>query len=423
MRKRLLSLAIPSALAGGSQVLALIQLALLLVGTGPGPASDAYFYIVAWIQVPWQILLLGVVYPAWVRSGTLPHERVWLASAPIASALAAIVAAVLVAHLSGPYPALPLHASLMSCLGLVSAIAWALGLRLASWGDTDWFAAITLPANLAACLALILSVDAPLDGKVTALLSGQLLGTLLFLPALIVRARRRAAQRKERAKTAEDIDPQKSPIDETAHRWFLAQSSVSQGANLVIQSQAATLPANGLSTIGVVSRVVAGLNTISTSALLPRLVHSDSDSPNPVYRFVRVMNGFGWVILAVTVVAIYAGDLAGTPLTYVVLIAPWLVASNLNVSLKRVAARFLKPSVATLSIVSATLVPVGLAVAGILGYLSLTTVFLGMILMDLLPGVMLASILRRWGLMISSTLCVAVGFTLATTLLATTAGP
>jgi len=403
----------PTLLAGTGQGLAFAQLILLMTGTGAGHASDAYFYIIAWSQVPWQVVLLGMLYPAWVRGSVIPRERLWLWSVPVMSVAAVIVSAWIFAHLAGSYEELPVHAVLLACLGAVTSLVWSSSLKLAALRKTNWLAAVTLPANLVSCLFLLVMRGESQVFKVSGLLVGQILGMMVYL-LLLVRARRAVSDVSSSLAShgASNVTDRGG-----AHRWFLGQSVVGYGSILVIQSQIAALPASSLSVTGMVSRVVSGISTASTNALLPRLVHANADSPDPVFKFVRVVNLAGWIIFACGAVAVWRLDLRSTTFGYAIFVAPWLVAANLNASLKRLAARFLEPSVATFSILSALVVPACLAVIGSLGGLSLKVVLLGLISMDLLPGVMLAAVFRQWGIMLSSLACVGLAATVATFML------
>ncbi|WP_157549746.1 hypothetical protein [Microbacterium sp. Leaf288] len=397
-------------LAGATQGLALFQLLLLFLGEGPGPASDAYFYIVAWIQVPWQIVLLGVVYPTWVRGAHVPNERAWLAVVPLLSAAAGVIASYLFARLSEPYPELWLHCVLMSSLGLISGALWAVVLRLAAENDPLWFAAVTLPANFAACVALVICQALPLPGRVTALLGAQVLGSAVYLVIVALRMHRIRSRTVSAPRHTES----------SAHRWFLAQSATAYGSNLFIQTQTATLPANALSSLGIVSRIVAGITAVVTNAILPRLVHRDTLSADPTYRFVLFVNVGAWATLPLALAAIVAANLQDSIAGYALLVIPWAVAANLNASMKRVAARFLPGRVAMFSIIPAVLIPAALSIANALGLLNLIVVIGALILMDLVPGVILSVVQRRFGIAISATLCAIVSLLLAQAILSPT---
>lgn len=385
----------PSALAASSQALALIQIALLFASASAGVASDAYFYILPWAQFPAQVILFGVAYPVWVRGERLPAERVWIGLTPLASAALAAIAGIVFARLASTYNELWLHVLLLGAIGAGTSVAWTYALRLASTGEAYWLAGLTLPANLMSCLALLAVHDLTLAQRVSLMLAAQLLGTILFIPGLWLRSRGLPA-------SADKEVARRAGGNERTHRWFLAQSATGYGAMIALQSIAAVLPAASLSIVGVVSRVVAGVTAIGTNAVLPRLLHSSSGSGASVFRFARVVNILAWIATLVAIgLALFLHDSIPWIWT-IVLIFPWAAATNLNASMKRVAARFLSSRVATVSIISAIVTPAAVGGLCLVMGPDINLVLCGMILLDLVPGCVLAIMLAQKFTAISS---------------------
>ena len=407
--RRIGRLGLPTVLAASGQALALVQIALLLVGAGAGPASNAYFYIVPWIQIPWQVGLLGVIYPPLVRGDRIPLLRFWLWVIPLMSVATAAIAGGVFWAISTPYPDLPLHVALLGLVGLFSSALWAAVIRLAAVGRAAWMAAVTLPANMAGAAAVALTMSAPLSERVTAMLVGQIVGSVAF--GVIVGTRSGLLRIARQAPSSAAV------ARSSAHRWFLAQSSVGYGAGLMIQTQTASLQGNALSAVGVISRIVGGIGAVTTNAVLPRLVHDRSEDGNPVRRFVRAMNVAGWVTFPIVAAFSWWLSSLESYLGVLILTVPWVMSANLNASTKRVAARFLPPHFATMSIAAAVLIPALLATLQAVGLLSLTAVLCAMILMDLVPAFLLAFRLRMVPIALSTTFCFALSVAIYVTLI------
>lgn len=402
-----------SALAGLTQVLGLSQITLLLVSSGAGAATDAYFLMAVWTQVPVQVVLLGLMYPIWLRNATVRSReiRAFLLLTPTLSMLAALVAAMWFRHVSGDYPQLLQHATLFAAIGVISSAVWAGAVRLSASGDPRWLASVTLVPNLIATICLVFAVrESPTD-KVGILLTAQLAGWLLAATGL-VGFNRQLLRRiwKNDSGNATSLGQGRS------NYWFLTQSLAGYGSNVALQSQAAALPANALSVLGVLSRVLAGFNALVTNALLPRLIHSDSSDSNGVYRFARIAavgSGIGVLLAGL------AGWVSGQNFVLgSAVIFGWFAGSSLNAAMKKVAVRELHPRIAWVSSVANLAMPLCVGVLAAFGHQSLIVILCACVGLDLLPGVLLALILGRTKLALVSTVVSVAGVSIGAIALA-----
>jgi hypothetical protein len=408
--RRLFQLGSATFLAGVTQLLGLGQIALLLWPHGASEETNAYFLMATWTQLPVQVILIGLMYPVWLRGVGLARtqSRNWVVAVPLLSAIAALVAALFFRALSGAYPLLVMHSLLFATIGVLSAVAWAGAVRLSAEGKPGWLASVTLMANLVSCACLVgLNPDTS-GGRVTALLVGQTIGWLIGIAILAVN--NPGIYRQIWTSHATSQGGPRGRADR-GNYWYLVQASAGYGSNLAIQTQTAALPSTALSTLGVFTRILAGMSALTTNAILPRLVHSTSLNASAVYRYIRIS------LLAATSVgllllALAASDIAHGALALMV-IPGWFAATSLNAAMKRVAVRELPPRVAWISTTANLAMPIVVVSCAAFGRLSFGLVLGATIALDLLPGVALALILKQRKIALISALltvgCVGVG--------------
>lgn len=398
----------PSVLAGMSQGLGLLQLLLLLQGVGAGPESDAFFLIFGWGQLPTQIILLGVLYPLWLRKAyvSVATQRSFILLAGIGGAIFSVGSAVFLVMLDKGYPSIWLHASILAAFSFCSACGWAFSLHTASRGNADWLSSVSLLPSLFACAVLMALVREDLSLRVTGLAGGFLAGSLGFL-LILHRSGLTRLPVVEAASPIGGVDRDRGSI------WFGLKSTTGYGAAMLMQSVTATLPATALTLVGVVSRVVGGFSTIVTNTILPRLVHSESNSADAGLKY-------GWISVAISSgigsIAIAGGLVFGSEFwAYALIACAWICASSLSASVQRVALRFLPPRYSLVSIVVAFGVPTALVVATVLGASSLAVVLCSFVLLDLAIAVILCVLLGKRLLAICAVMACA--FLLATGIL------
>lgn len=408
--RRLVRLGSATFLAGITQLLGLGQIALMLWPSGASQATNAYFLMATWTQLPVQVILIGLMYPVWLRGlgHSSSQSRAWIGATPLLSIAAALIAALFFRGLSGHYPMLITHAALFGVIGVLSAVAWSGAIKLSSEGKPGWLASVTLAANLLACVCLVAFNPSTSGGRVTALLVGQTVGWLVGIAVIA------ACNPGVYAAIWSGLPLPNALTERTSDRgnyWFLMQASAGYGAHVTIQTQTAALPSTELSTLGVFTRVLAGLSALTTNAILPRLVHSGSLNSFAVYRYVRI-SSLATLVAALTLLML--GASGWVPLAFALMVIPgWFAAVSLNAAMKRVAVRRLPPKVAWISTTANLSMPVVVVALAAVGHLSFGLVLGATVALDLLPGVALALILRQRRIALISTLlsvsCVAVG--------------
>jgi hypothetical protein len=381
-----------SLLAASAQGLGLVQILLLLLGRGAGTASDAYFFLTSWNQVPAQIILMGMMYPLWLRGSTIRRatQNAWLASVPVLSVVATIVAGFLFSRLSGTYTDLVLHTALLCGIGIAASLCWAISLRLSSEGHPNWLAAMTLSANIASCLSLVAAQGLDVPGRVTAMLIGQLFGMVVYLAILVT---------VNRSQLAHLFDPTSTAVahvlpTRTDGAWFLGQSVAGYGSNLVLQTQTAQLPANALTVVGIIARVLSGLNSLLTNAIMPRLLHRTSASGDAVYAYLRKV--FIAVVSVAAILIVIRVFVHSDYLAIGLVIVAWFMAAAMSASMKRIAIKSLPPAVAIANIAICVSIPIAVVGIGAFGGLSLPLILSAYVGLDLLSGAAYGLLLRRW---------------------------
>lgn len=383
-----------SALAGSAQALGLVQV-LLVVHLALEPRdSDAYLYLLIWVQVPTQMVVVGVLNPTWLRIGASPEPRrlTQLARAlPFAVLIAGPLGMLAYAALSGqPFSAVSLYAALGAVLAPLFALTWTAATRLAVDGFGAWLAGVTLIPNAlgVAGLGAVWWIGSGID-PVVVLLVTQIIGYATVLALLIRTGSAVGAAYMLR-------DGGRTPgggARKAGVHYFAGQAAVSYGAGLVLQSATAALPAASLSILGIITRAVSGIQSLITNANLPSLVHTSSVDDRAPLRFLdRFLAVAGSAGAAAVVVSWY---LRPAWTLYVAAVVGWILAAALNATVKRIAVRFHSPRLTLIT--TATSISVTLALTGMLmtGHLTFTMVLFAYLLLDLVSGVWTAVRIRR----------------------------
>lgn len=398
----------PSALAGSSQILGLLQFILLLNGVGAGAPSDAYIYIYNWSLLPIHMVLVGVMYPLWLRGRVFSVQREQLTFLLLAlmAELLAVTGATVLFFLGKSYEQLALHTLLLALQAAFSVYGWAAALRIASTGNSDWLSSVTLLPSLFACVLLVVVPSNDLPGRVTVLCTGLLAGAVAYLIALWVFQGTALSGGAGAAITPGKISGEGGRFDAV---WFGAKSITGFGSGIALQSMAATLAPSALTSVGIISRLVGGFSTVVTNTVLPRLIHRKSDSSAGAFRY-------GWILIYGTAGAFSICALAAVivPVQYVswaMIILAWILSASISASMQRVASKFYPAYLSAVSILVATAMPVGLLLITISGHLSVRLVLGAYCLTDLVVGVVICFVLKRPALGVSALLVGGVSLT------------
>jgi hypothetical protein len=376
-----------SSLAAATQGLGLLQLGLL-IGGNPSSESDAYFYLITWAQLPAQLLLSGFVYPTWLSGTANIGARVrWaLSAAPVLAVLGVVIASVVFSALSTGPQSFELHVALFAVLGVGLSAGWALALRLSADGNSSWVSSVTLASNLLSCVMLLVTLGAAQSDRLTFMLSAQIVGMLITV--VMISARHRDIWRRL---TREAVNAR---VTDSKVDWYLAQSVFGYGGLLVLQTASVALAPAALSILGLIGRFVSGLNTVITSAVVPRLVNSGSSSDRSAILFIRYSCLMS-LSVAATACAIGWVSQNSSWLPQAALVCAWFAAAVLNSTFKRLAIRSLEPRVSLVPILCNLATSILVAYFALSGSLSFAILILAYVLMDLLPGIFLAYALRR----------------------------
>ena len=369
-----------SALAQG---LGAIQILLLARGGILGEATDAYFFLFVLALLPSQVVIAGVVYPLLLNQGSGAPKGMtrfrWIV--PLLS-VAAVGAGCGVLALTGRFATGFVALAVLSAVnGAVSTLLWFDTMWLAAQGRGGWNAGITLAANLAACVVLIIPWH-PAELRVAIMTGALVVGNGVYLLILIRR-----------------FHPLEVPESETADArassswWFLARSSSGYASGAILQGLALSLPASGVSTVSILSRFVGSTTTTVVNAILPRFIHSNSNDAEPAFTFLAWLM-YPLVVLFVGASVVFA-VVDNRIVMYVCLGLGWIVATSMNTIVARLTYRFLTASAAAVVLVPLAIVLVGSGLIAWMGHLTLPIVLLAFIAIDMLSGMLMAHLLKR----------------------------
>lgn len=389
-----------------AQLLGFAQIVVLLWDTGPSTESDFYFLLFAWTQLAHQLVLAGVVYPAWLRGrGASATGLRWLATSAVPLSAVSSFAGLLVWTSSArELDSAALISVLFAVQGGLAATYWIGAFWLSAQGVSVFASGATLLPNL---LAVALGVGGVLLSaeRVPLLILGQCIG---FLGGITILILSRGNVWRE-AWSWEASGDQMGTVRDPVLFWFSAQASAGYGTLLVLQSVTAGLPGNSLSVLGVVQRVQTGLGGVVVNATLPTLLHSSTTSgAMEVRRFLRQLLIGTLVMVAVVTVVLRSFEVQYS--WAVPAVGSLFLAASLNASVKRVAARFLPTRLALVTVMVS--VAVGVLAVVLRADLTLQLVLLLFAALESIPALALSLRLRWWRLACSYCACIPAGLAL-----------
>jgi len=337
------------ALSLASQMIGLVQLVVLLVRTGANEATDAYFYLFNIGMLPIQVLIVGVMYPLLINSERISRRGIrriqW--GTPAVSVVLMVGGAGYL-YLNGRLPVelWPLAvAALVNAI--VQALLWFRGVTAEAAGNPRWNAAIALPANALATLTLLIPFHSAAT-TVVVMVGGLVIGNATLLLFAV------------RARLGREV-VESAPVDasgRTGAYWFFTKASVGYVGLIVLQSLAVLLPAAAVTLLNVGVKIVGSIAATFVNAVMPQMIHHQSDSIGPSKRFLRGLVGVlaGASALVVAGVAIVANELV----VPAICVGLWVVASSSSAIAQRMSFRFLAPSASRITLI---VVPVVVALA------------------------------------------------------------
>lgn len=341
------------ALSLASQASGLAQLAALLWRHGPSNATDAYFYLFNLGNLPTQIFIVGVLYPMMLSADRVTRrgaKRFGL-FVPLA-ALAAIAAGTVWLWAQGRVTAelIPILA-LAAVNAVFQARLWFRAVSAEAEGSPRWVAAVALPANALATLVLLIPWPTS-EATVTAMMTALCVANAAFM---ILQSRKRVGREAIRRL------PSRPERRHAAHWWFLTKSFVSYGGLMIVQSLALILPPAVLTLLTLPMKIVGSVSATFVNAIMPRLIHQGTDSPDAARRFLRQL-----VALIGTVALVgLAGGYVLVPQHFLtmVIVALWLVASASSSVSQRMTFRFLPASASRVTIIIVPLIVMAVALS------------------------------------------------------------
>jgi len=365
-----------------SQLLGVAQLALLLGTFGATPVTDQYFLLFSWSIIIPQVLMMGWAYPSLLQSKShnprIRRRLVVLSS--VGSAIATCAASYVYGELSTVGPANHTLTAMLAVSAFAAGPVWAFSIEAAATGSGMWLAAVALPANFFAVLALLLPEDSS-AAKTTNMALGIIIGNVSFaILVLMLRARSRRRV---------DYPCEFYPRLRTE---YLAYSTAGFGTATFLQTVAATLPSSSLSMLAVVNRLVASAVTTLVSTLLPRLINTKTQNVQTPPAIIKVGVASLVIVAAMnlalnkttTANAIPLQQLAGLGLV-------WFVAAGTNAITQRVAMRDLTPRSTLVGSVAGLIVVVIAQLLIVAGNLSLPRLLVCYCLVEILSAAWVCS--------------------------------
>jgi hypothetical protein len=369
-------------LAATSQALGLVQIALLLHGYSANSSSDVYFFLFAVGMFPIQTVISGVLYPRWLRRNS-PKQEITAFDIGLAFGSAILVLAG-AGYLSiigrTPSTLFPI-AAILAGNTAISAIVWIFTMVKASTGNPRLNAAVALPANCGACVALMISWVEPLSLRTVAMCLGLLTGNIAMLVLLQLKTRFRWVIKVRRSHS----EPDAGRRPESRDAALVGKSFAGYGAGMALQMCVATLPPSSLTLFNVASRCVASVVGSGVNTVLPRLVHIRSEAPTEIIRLIRLVLLSGFVLMLFSPMAFFFRGSAQTIVIGVVAVA-WTCSAAVNASAQRAAYRYLGTS--SLWVTAGVALTLGLSavVLTLAGNAQLLTIFVLLVALEALPG-------------------------------------
>lgn len=328
------------ALSLASQIIGMIQLFVLLWRYGATNATDAYFYLFNLGNLPSQILLVGVLYPMLLNDQKISRRsaRLFGAGVSLVGIAAVGVGALWLFRTGRVDPDIVPIIGFSAANAFFQCMLWYRAVAAEAGGVPQWVSAIALPANLLATLVILLPWSSS-TSTVTAMTAALAAANcVLFL----------VMTRLKVGRSVIESLPETPAERHNAPWWFLSKSAVAYGGLMVIQSASLVLPPSTLTLLTVPMKIVASVSATFTNAILPRLIHQKSTSPESGRYFLQIaaviLGGVGSVTSLIFIIFFeqYA--------VIAVVVSLWLVSSAAASVAQRLAFRFLKPSASRVTI-------------------------------------------------------------------------
>lgn len=334
-----------------SQAIGLVQLLTLLWRAGANEATDAYFYLFNIGMLPIQVLIVGVMYPLLLNAERMTRRgirRVQWGTPAISVVLMLGGAGYLYANGRLSAELWPLAAAAL-VNAFVQAQLWFRGVTAEAGGNPRWNAAIALPANALATLSLLIPFDSP--ATTVAVMVGALVVGNTALLILAVRA--------QLGEAVVASAPEQSTGRGGVY-WFFTKASVGYVGLIVLQSLAVLLPPSAVTLLNVGVKIVGSIAATFVNAVMPQIIHHQTETIDPSKRFLRGLVG---VLAAISVVAVLGVSMfASELLVPAICVGFWVVASTAAAIAQRMSFRFLPPSASRITLVAVPVV-VALAIA------------------------------------------------------------
>ncbi|MET8451263.1 hypothetical protein [Streptomyces sp. NPDC005209] len=373
------------ALSIASQAVGALQLAMILwMSEGGSNATDTYFYLFSLGLLPSQILTVGVTYPLMINRQASIGRRAAQRLASFVPVLAVLVTATGIVWLAtrGRVTAdlVPLLA-LSAVNSALQAMIWSRGVAAESTGEPQWFAAVALPANTLAVIALLFPWGNEKQA-LTVMLAALVVGNAGYLGLMV---------RRRIGSDAVSRLPEQSTGAQAAW-WYLARAGTGYGGLAVLSSLAVLLPPSALTVLAVVTKLVGSVASVFVNAVLPALVHADTDSPCAARRYMR-LTGVALLVLGLSGV-VATTFFPGNQLLLAVAVATWLAAAATAAAAQRVAFRFLAAKSSIVTLLVLPIVVLASVATATEGELNLTNLVAAQALVDAATAAFLLAALR-----------------------------
>jgi hypothetical protein len=353
-----------------SQVVGLLQLALILGVFGASNATDAYLYLFSLSTIPVAVFLSGLMLPTLLNENRMTKRGLarlrWIT--PTTSLILVTGGTAWLAVVGKLELQLMPMVLAIAVNGIIQALAWFRAVAAAAEGDALWISGVALPANVLAALLLLLPWPNQ-ENALVAMVFGLVAGNLVIL----LRMRHLGIGQKALASAP-------SKASARGSFWFLGQASASYAGQAALLSVAAILPATGLTYINVAYKVVASATTTLVNALMPHFVNQSSSSPKSGRRFTRIV--LPMVVCLGAVLAIMVNLVNPDLSVPAVVVGIWLVTSTNAAIATRMSYKFLPANASRISIfVMAIVASLAISSTGLQGF-SLTIVLAAFAAMD-----------------------------------------
>jgi hypothetical protein len=329
------------ALSLGSQLIGLIQLALLLWRAGANESTDAYFYLFNIGMLPIQVLIVGVMYPLLLNNERITRRGIRRVrqGAPVISLLLMVGGAAYLYLNDRLSSALWPMAIAALINAFVQAHLWFRGVTAEAGGNPRWNAAIALPANALAAISLLIPFDSPTT-SVTVMVLALVLGNVALLAI---------AAKMRLGDDVVESAPESSPRRTGAY-WFLTKASVGYIGLVVLQSLAVQLPPSAVTLLNIGVKIVGSTASTFVNAVMPRIIHHRTDSMEPSRRFLRwlvaILGGMSIFVIGLTW-ALYPALLVTA-----ICVGLWVIASSSSAIAQRMSFRFLRPNASRVTLIA-----------------------------------------------------------------------